>query len=403
MTKTSDYSSPSGGTDKAIDQWRRVASLAQKGLAPLLSRYTTHLVVVLLIAVSLSLTGMELPRSNDYLNTPTPAPHLGKRDSEPLTARGGDRPNSPAGGLLVGAPVLRTTFAEPPTPAAASAEALDPEMAFQQEDLLVLKTSLSQANPEEAVRQEIITYTIRSGDTLSGIATRFGLSVDTLMWSNPEVEAVPDLLKLGQVLTILPMDGAYHSVVLGDTLESIAAYYKITVENIVNCEHNSIPKDDQLPIGLKLVIPGGKKPYIPRVVEHYNGPIPEDAKRGTGTFGWPTSGYITCGWLCYPRHYAIDIGNVAGTPIYVADSGYVAKVGWSEVGYGKMVLIDHGNGFQTLYAHMHTILVQEGMSVAKGTLVGKMGATGNATGPHLHFEIRENGKQRNPILYLPTN
>lgn len=406
MTEITDCPSPSGeGADKAvINQWRRIVALAQKGLAPLLSRYTTHLVVVLLVATALSLTGMEVPGSSDYLNTPTPAPHLGERGFEPLTVRGGDRPNSPAGGLLLGAPVLRTVFSEPPTPVAALAEetplALLP---LAEDDLLTLRSSAPQANPEEATRREIITYTIRSGDTLSGIATHFGLSIDTLMWSNPEVEAVPDLLKLGQVLTILPMDGAYHSVVLGDTLESIADYYKVTVENIVNCEQNSIPENGQLPIGLKLVIPGGKKPYIPRVVEHYNGPIPEDASRGTGTFGWPTSGHITCGWLCYPRHYAIDIGNVAGTPIYTSDSGYVVKVGWSEVGYGKMVLIDHGNGFQTLYAHMHNILVQEGMSVAKGTLIGKMGATGNATGPHLHFEIRENGKQRNPILYLPTN
>jgi len=214
---------------------------------------------------------------------------------------------------------------------------------------------------------------------------------------------VPDLLKLGQVLTILPLDGAYHTVVSGDTLESIADYYKVTVEDILNCELNHIPDSGKLPVDLKLVIPGGKKPYIPRVVHHYTGPIPENASRGTGVFGWPTSGRITCGFNCYPDHHAIDIGNVSGTPIYASDSGYVAGTGWSDVGYGNTILIDHGNGFQTLYAHLHVILMAEGDSVSKGTLIGRMGGTGNATGPHLHFEIRQNGIRRNPIIYLPSD
>jgi murein DD-endopeptidase MepM/ murein hydrolase activator NlpD len=223
------------------------------------------------------------------------------------------------------------------------------------------------------------------------------------MWSNPSIEAVPDLLKLGQELIILPVDGAYHTVVSGDTLESVADYYHVTVEDIASYELNHIPDGGKLSVGLELVIPGGEKPYIPRVVEHYTGPVPESAERGTGVFGWPTSGRITCGFNCYPNHHALDIGNVAGTPVYAADSGYVARVGWSEVGYGKMILIDHGNSFQTLYAHLHVILVEEGTSVAKGTLIGRMGDSGNATGPHLHFEIRLNGKRRNPNIYLPTD
>ncbi len=402
MAETADCPSPlRGDTDKGlINQWRRVVALAQKGLAPLLSRYTTHLVVVLLVTAALSLTGMDLPTTSDYLNTPTPAPHLGERGFEPVTVRGGPRTASSSGsGPLLGVPVLRTSFAELPAPtvvpdvkedtppqALASPTAPNPEVV-----------------PEEAVRREIITYTVRSGDNLSSIAGYFGLDVNTLMWSNPAVEAVPDLLKLGQELTILPFDGAYHSVVSGDTLQSIADYYKVTVEDISNCELNDIPKDGKLSIGLQLVIPGGEKPYVPRTVVHYDGPVPSDASRGTGVFGWPTSGKITCGWLCYPGHHAIDIGNVAGTPIYAADSGYVAQVGWSDVGYGKMILIDHGNGFQTLYAHLHVLLVEQGTSVAKGTLIGKMGATGNATGPHLHFEVILNKKRRNPFLYLPTN
>jgi murein DD-endopeptidase MepM/ murein hydrolase activator NlpD len=317
------------------------------------------------------------------------------------------------------APVLRTILVEPTMPSPVTQ--VEPPTVTRVDALTITRSgdwlpALSsvpasstlleaspEAQPEEATRREIITYTVRSGDTLSGIAADFGLSANTLMWSNPSVEAVPDLLRLGQELIILPVDGAYHMVVSGDTLESIAAYYKVTVEDIVDYDLNQISDDVQLTIGLKLVIPGGEKPYIPRVVEHYTGPIPEDASRGTGVFAWPASGRITCGFNCYQGHHAIDIGNVAGTPIYASDSGYVAKVGWSDIGYGKMILIDHGNGFQTLYAHLHVILVEEGTSVAKGTLIGRMGSTGNTTGPHLHFEIRENGKRRNPIIYLPTD
>jgi murein DD-endopeptidase MepM/ murein hydrolase activator NlpD len=402
MTEETDSpASLRGGLDEvATNQWRRIAALAQKGLAPLLSRYTTHLVVVLLVTVALSMAGMEVPGSTDYLNTPTPAPHPGEREVEPVTARGGGRSDYLTSGPLLHAPVLRTTLTESPTPVAASGRGgpftvLSPST---EEGLLTLQASLAPANPEEAMRREIITYTVRSGDTVSGIAAHFGLDPNTIVWSNAALEPAPDLLKLGQVLTILPLDGAYHTVVAGDTLESIAGYYKVTVEDIVNCELNQLPDDSVLPVGLKLVVPGGEKPYIPRVVHHYTGPIPEDASRGTGVFGPPVSGWITQGF--WQHHKAIDIGNVSGTPIYASDSGYVARVGWSDIGYGKMILIDHGNGFQTLYAHLSVILVAQGDSVAKGTLIGRMGSTGNSTGSHLHFEIRENGVQRNPQIYV---
>ena len=402
MAETSDCPSPSGGeTDKRlINQWRCTVALARKGLVPLISRYTTHLVIVLLVTAALSLTGMELPTTYDYFDTPTPAPNLGGRDLEPVTVRGGKRTALLSGGPLLRAPVMRTTFAEPPALIATlPAEEDTPPVVLPPPS--PLPAASLEAILEEAIRREIITYTVRAGDTVSGIAAYFGLEPNTLVWSNPSLEPAPDLLKLGQELIILPADGAYHTVVAGDTLGSIATYYKVTVEDIVNYELDQIPDDGKLPVGLKLVIPGGKKPYVTRVVHHYTGPIPEGAKRGTGVFGWPTSGRITQGF--WEHHKAIDIGNVAGTPIYAADSGYVAKVGWSEVGYGKMILIDHGNGFQTLYAHLHVILAAQGDSVAKGTFIGRMGSTGNSTGPHLHFEIRENGKQRNPFIYLPNN
>jgi murein DD-endopeptidase MepM/ murein hydrolase activator NlpD len=219
------------------------------------------------------------------------------------------------------------------------------------------------------------------------------------MWASSGLEDHPDLLKIGQVLTILPIDGVYHTVVKGDTLESIAQQYKAEVSAIIECEYNNLESPHNLSLGQKLIVPGGKKPYQERVVHVYSGPIPEGATKGTGGFVWPTSGGITQKY--WDRHKAIDIGASPGTSVVAADSGYVVTAGWSEYGYGKYVVIDHGNGFQTLYAHLNTILVEVGQSVGKGTRIGSVGTTGNTTGPHLHFEIRYNGVQRNPFGYLP--
>ena len=253
--------------------------------------------------------------------------------------------------------------------------------------------------PSELPRQEITIYTVQTGDTLYGIAEKFGISADTIMWANGRLEYHPDLLRIGQELTILPIDGVHHTVVQGDTLDSIAQQYKAEISAIIECEYNSVESPYNLSLGQKLIVPGGKKPYQAHVVHVYSGPIPEGATKGTGGFGWPTSGTVTQGFK--PMHMAIDIGAPTGTSIVAADSGYVVKTGWSEYGYGKYVVIDHGNGFQTLYAHLHTVLVQVGQSVGKGERIGSMGATGRATGPHLHFEIRHNSIQRNPFGYLP--
>jgi murein DD-endopeptidase MepM/ murein hydrolase activator NlpD len=165
--------------------------------------------------------------------------------------------------------------------------------------------------------------------------------------------------------------------------------------------HDLKAPDYALTIGQFLMVPGGSKPYIPRVVNAYSGPIPATAARGTGNFGWPVSGRITQKF--WTRHPGIDIGAPKGTPVYAADSGYVVTAGWDQerVSYGFMILINHGNGFITRYAHLSAFNVEVGDSVKKGQIIGRVGSTGNSTGPHLHFEIIKNGDRRNPFGYLP--
>lgn len=251
-------------------------------------------------------------------------------------------------------------------------------------------------------RTEVETYTVRAGDTVLGIAARYGLQPETIQWANPELEANPDMLRIGDRLVILPVNGAVHVVQPGDTLSSIAARYKAPVQDIVDMPLNNL-SDINMPIsvGSQLIIPGGTKPYIPRQVAVYSGPIPSNATRGTGSLGWPTSGIITQPF--WNGHRAIDIGAYTGTPVTAADSGYVVSSqtgGWNN-GYGNMVTIDHGNGYVTLYAHLHSIYVRQGENVSKGQQLGTVGNTGNSTGPHLHFEVRYQGVPRNPFNYLP--
>ncbi len=236
----------------------------------------------------------------------------------------------------------------------------------------------------ERPRVDIITHTVSAGDTLYGIAKKYKLSAETIMFSNG-LEKNPDLLRLGQPLAILPIDGILHTMGPKDTLASIAKTYKVKVEDIVSYPLNRL--DAQNPLvaaGQKVVVPGGKK-EIPQVATIYRGTAPAGAKKGDGRFVWPASGALTQGYK--PLHRAIDIARAVGTPIKAADNGYIVVAGWSNAGYGNYIVVDHGNGYQTLYAHLSRIFVRPGDIVTQGATIGNMGNTGNSTGPHLHFEL----------------
>ena len=250
-------------------------------------------------------------------------------------------------------------------------------------------------------RRDIIVYSVQGGDTVQGIAAAFGLNPETIMWANPPIEDLPDLLRIGQEVIILPIDGVYHEVKGGETLDSIAAKYKVGVDAIIGAanEWNGLlPPDYAISTGTKLIVAGGTKPYVPKVVTAYNGPIPAGA-RGTGRFQWPVIGTITQDY--WYGHRALDISAPTGTSVYAADGGFVTFAGWTDVGYGYLLRVDHGNGFATWYAHLSGFNVVLGQAVKRGDLIGYAGSTGRSSGPHMHFEIRTSEGLINPRFYLP--
>ena len=118
-----------------------------------------------------------------------------------------------------------------------------------------------------------------------------------------------------------------------------------------------------------------------------------------GQFVWPIGGVITQRFVWY--HKGVDIAAGFGTPVLAADSGRVFVAGWPDnTGYGNRVMIDHGNGYVTLYGHLSRIYVTAGQTVKRGDQVGAEGSTGRSTGPHLHFEIRKGGAALNPLDFL---
>jgi len=349
-------------------------------------RFTAHsaILFVLVLAVVLAGLGAGATSRGDAAASILPTPAGASRS--PVILSGGSALVSPAG------PALQSRSVG----------------AAGQDSTLIVRDVVFAAVEQAEVRADIITYTVRPGDNVETIAQRFGLLPTTIVWSNREVEDNPDVLRVGQVLNILPTDGILYTVEANDTLSGIAERFKTSVDSILKSPLNNLASGANLVPGMRIVVPGGVKPFVPRVVQAdvrpsrasgsgYVGPAPRFA--ASGTFAWPTRGQISQRFLYY--HRGIDIANAIGVPIFAADGGYVTYAGWSNVGYGYMVQIDHGNGFSTLYAHLSQWYVDPGQAVSRGQVIGAMGSTGNSTGPHLHFEIRYGGVPQNPLVYLP--
>ncbi|KKR86402.1 MAG: Peptidase M23 family protein [Candidatus Woesebacteria bacterium GW2011_GWB1_41_10] len=251
----------------------------------------------------------------------------------------------------------------------------------------------------DKMRDKIIEYEVQEGDNIKSIAAKFGVDEDTIRWRN---NLTGDRIKIGQALEILPVTGIAHKVTKGDTVYSIAKKYDAVAQAVVDFPFNTFSNDEtfELAIGQTVIVPDGVKPAevpsAPRIRQ-----ITPDAGTlvASGDFVWPTAGSITQRFVWY--HKGVDIANRTAPNILAADSGRVVIAGWPDAnGYGNRVIIDHGNGYKTLYAHMSKIFVISGQTVSRGSAIGQMGSTGRSTGAHLHFEIIQNGVYLNPLNFL---
>ncbi len=267
----------------------------------------------------------------------------------------------------------------------------------------LVRPDLAETSISKKPRKEIESYVVQSGDSISTIAQEFGISVNTILWEN-DLSSY-SIIRPGDTLDILPFSGLTYKVVSGDNLSSIAKKYDVE-ENVI-LEANRIASAERLQVGDKLLIPGGtKETYVPYTPKTYTGftaikdvvTAPSSQVVPANKMAWPTVGHTITQYYSW-RHLGLDIANKTGTPLYAADAGTVEFVGVG-VGYGNYVLIDHGGGKKTRYAHMSKFYVTNGQKVDKGEAIGEMGSTGWSTGPHIHFEVIINGTKYNPLNYI---
>lgn len=315
--------------------------------------------------------------------------------------------NVPRWAKLAGAGALALTltaaawahdrFVVVPTPSTATAS-----VAAEAQTLAGDAVAAAQSAPTTPA---IINYTVQNGDTLWDIAIKNNTDVNSIMALNSLSRS--SNLKLGQTLKILTIKGAVHTVKSGETVSGIASTYGVGTEAIV--EANGISNQHAIKIGQELIIPGGQTKLVASA-DTSRGSVTRPKSGGSssssgttsgsvsGTFIWPVRGTITSGFGSRwgSIHTGIDIGVPSGTSVKAARAGTVISAGWQN-GYGYAVEIDHGNGIVTLYGHNSKLLVSKGDKVEAGDIIARSGSTGHSTGPHVHFEVRKNGKAVNPL------
>lgn len=264
-------------------------------------------------------------------------------------------------------------------------------------------------------RSKPIEYEVLSGDAVFSIAQKFNISPETVLWSNYAVlRDDPHTLDVGQVLIIPPTNGIIYEWREGDEIENVARDFQASVDDILNWSGNNLDiTNPAIEPGTLVMIPGGEREFQQWVVPTFavgrsgTASLPEGCTiggsilYGGGWFIWPADNHYLSGNDFWSGHLAIDLATALGAPIYASDSGVVVFAGWNSNGYGNVVMIDHMNGYHTLYAHLNSINVSCGSAVAQGNVIGRAGSTGNSTGPHLHFEVRYFGGFINPWTVLP--
>jgi murein DD-endopeptidase MepM/ murein hydrolase activator NlpD len=255
------------------------------------------------------------------------------------------------------------------------------------------------------VKRDIEVYQVRGGDTLTRIASAYGVTIDTIAWENNI--STTSSLKPGQELKILPVSGIAHTVLKGETVYSIAKKYGVDPAEIL--DYNDIEIADYIQPGDQLIIPNGTKqnPPSPQRQQYLAGltredykkvAVPADYRGASSGFVWPEPGATKLSQGFWSGHPAVDI-PCKNCAIVAAADGVVEIAGW-QGGYGNTILLNHGNGVTTRYGHGSKLLVTAGEHVKQGQEIMISGSTGHSTGPHLHFELRFNGQAVNPLNYL---
>jgi len=281
---------------------------------------------------------------------------------------------------------------------------------------------LGNAESFPAPREEIIAYEVQPLDSIFTIAEQFEISPETILWANRYlIGDTPDGIYPGQKLIILPEDGVYHAWLYGEGMNGVSSGYGVTPQDILNEPINQLDEQEigdlslpHIKTGTFLYIPGGKgsiPSWVGVVTDPGSGEHPNVSYlgayacnttawiTGSGIFQLPTNTRYISGYEYNPPvHNGLDYGGKTGDPLYAVDHGVVIYSGWSDRGYGNTIVIDHGNGYLSLYAHIMDggFAVSCGQIVYGGATIGYMGSTGNSTGSHLHFELRYNGSPVNP-------
>lgn len=233
----------------------------------------------------------------------------------------------------------------------------------------------------------ISVYVVRKGDTISQIAQMFGVTTNTIKWGN---DLKSNTLTEGQTLVILPISGVKHTVVKGDTVDKIAKKYNGDKAEILS--YNNLESGASLEVGSVVIIPDGEMVSAPKSTGSQSSSVPgkivSGLKEAIGYFLRPVTNAVRTQGI--HGYNGIDLGAKVGTPVLAAAAGEVIisrSGGWNG-GYGTYIVIKHDNGTQTLYAHNSSNVVSVGDTVEQGQVIGYVGQTGKATGPHLHFEVR---------------
>jgi len=237
------------------------------------------------------------------------------------------------------------------------------------------------------------SYEVKSGDTISGITRKFGLTNLSTIIAVNGIDNVRALYA-GQKIRVPSIDGLVYAVKSGNSLAGISVKYNIPLEDLLDVNDLS---SQTLKIGQQLFIPGAKmdsSKLHEALGDMFKKPI-FSSYRLSSPFGWrpdPFTGVRTF-------HTGIDMACPEGTPIHASMSGKVLTAGWSNV-FGNYVIINHENGYQTLYGHMSKIIAKKGQRINQGTLIGLVGTTGYSTGPHLHFTVYKHGRLIDPSTVL---